>query len=102
MVGVVGSSPIAPTNLFPRQVHSAANGLPAEIGLVQASLTSSRKAAARFAMGLIAARPVKPCDGGVFGALNLLLKTKRSAPHHKGAADGDNPRALNGSFLYLA
>ena len=53
-------------------------------------------------MGLIAARPVKPCDGGVFGALNGFLKTKRNAPRPKGAADGDNPRALNGSFLYLA
>ena len=26
-----------------------------------------------FAPGLIADKPVKPCDGGVFGALNLLL-----------------------------
>ena len=32
------------------------------------------KAAADFAMGLIAAKPVKPCDGGFFGALNLLSK----------------------------
>ena len=31
------------------------------------------------AMGLIAAKPVKPCDGGVFEALNLLLKTEQNA-----------------------
>ena len=29
---------------------------------------------------LIAAKPVKPCDGAVFGALNLLLKMKQNAP----------------------
>ena len=33
-----------------------------------------------LATGLIAARPVKPCDGGVLGALNSLLKMKRNAP----------------------
>ena len=27
-----------------------------------------------FATGLIAAKPLKPCDGGVFGALNSLSK----------------------------
>ena len=32
-----------------------------------------------FALVLIAAKPVKPCDGGVFGALNLLLISKRKA-----------------------
>ena len=32
------------------------------------------KTIVHFAMGLIAAKPVKPCDGGVFGPLNLLLK----------------------------
>ena len=31
---------------------------------------------ADFAIGLIAAKPVKPCDGGVFGALNSLSKTE--------------------------
>ena len=30
-----------------------------------------------FAMDLIAAKPVKPCDGGVFEALNLLSKRER-------------------------
>ena len=30
-----------------------------------------------FAPALIAPKPVKPCDGGVFGALNLLSKTER-------------------------
>ena len=29
-----------------------------------------------FAIGLIAAKPVKPCDGGVLGALNSLSKTE--------------------------
>ena len=33
-----------------------------------------RKPSPDFATGLIAAKPLKPCDGGVFGALNLLLK----------------------------
>ena len=31
-----------------------------------------------FATGLIAAKPVKPCDGGVFGAFYLLLKKERN------------------------
>ena len=38
------------------------------------------KAAADFAMGLIAAKPVKPCDGGLFWALNLLSKKEQIAP----------------------
>ena len=38
------------------------------------------QAFAHSAMGLIAAKPVKPCDGGVFWGLNLLLKTEREAP----------------------
>ena len=33
-----------------------------------------------FATGLIAAKPVKPCGRGVFGALDLLLKPEQSAP----------------------
>ena len=33
-----------------------------------------------FAIALIAAKPVKPCDGGVFGGLNLLLKKEQHAP----------------------
>ena len=47
------------------------------------NLAASRPLAARaakarvpgflFAPALIAAKPVKPCDGGVFGALDLLL-----------------------------
>ena len=32
----------------------------------------------RFATSLIAAKPLKPCDGGVFGALNLLLISERA------------------------
>ena len=32
---------------------------------------------ADFAPDLIAAKPVKPCDRGVFGALNLLLKKEQ-------------------------
>ena len=31
-----------------------------------------------FAPSLIATKPVKPCDGAVFGALDLLLKMKRN------------------------
>ena len=33
---------------------------------------------ADFAIDSIAAKPVKPCDGGVFGALNLLLFQERA------------------------
>ena len=33
-----------------------------------------------FATGLIAAKPVKPCGRGIFGALDLLLKPEQSAP----------------------
>ena len=33
-----------------------------------------------FAMGLIAAKSLKPCDGGVFRGLDLLLKQERRAP----------------------
>ena len=36
------------------------------------------ESAAFFAPCLIAAKPVKPCDGGVFGAFYLLLKTERN------------------------
>ena len=36
------------------------------------------KTIANFATGLIAAKPVKPCDRGVFGALDLLLFLKRN------------------------
>ena len=32
-----------------------------------------------FAPGLIAAKPEKPCDGGVFGVFHLLLKKERNA-----------------------
>ena len=32
-----------------------------------------------FAPVLIAAKPLKPCDGAVFGALDLLLKMKQNA-----------------------
>ena len=34
-----------------------------------------------FALGLIAEKPVKPCDGAVFGALDRLLKTERNTLH---------------------
>ena len=33
-----------------------------------------RKSAAVFATDSVAAKPVKPCDGGVFQGLNLLSK----------------------------
>ena len=49
---------------------------PLETGLRQATaLTAARatETTADFATDLIASKPVKPCDGGVFGALNLLL-----------------------------
>ena len=36
-----------------------------------------------FAIDSVAPRPVKPCDGGVFGALDLLLKTECKAPGPK-------------------
>ena len=39
------------------------------------------KAIADFAIDLIAAKPVKPCDGGVFGAFYLLSKREwKAAP----------------------
>ena len=43
-----------------------------------------------FATGLIAAKPLKPCDGAVFGALNSLLKTERKKRNSKrgGAVSG--------------
>ena len=37
------------------------------------------KAIAGFALDLIAAKPVKPCDGGVFGAFYLLSKAGQNA-----------------------
>ena len=40
-----------------------------------------------FAICLIAAKPLKPCDGAVFWALNLLLKMKRNASE-TGASSG--------------
>ena len=42
-------------------------------------------------MGLIAAKPVKPCDGGVFWGLNLLLKTEREAPARVEPDSGAQP-----------
>ena len=39
-----------------------------------------------FALDLIAAKPVKPCDRGVFEALNLLLISERSSGRAGGAA----------------
>ena len=41
-----------------------------------------------FASVLIAAKPVKPCDGGVFGALDLLLKTERNVAGAGGVGIG--------------
>ena len=38
------------------------------------------KGIAYFATGLIAAKPEKPCDGGVFRAFYLLLKKKQKRP----------------------
>ena len=47
---------------------------------------------AESAPALIAAKPVKPCDGGVFEALNLLLKTEqkpaRAIPVQRRSAGG--------------
>ena len=53
-----------------------------------------RKAPPDFAMGLIAAKPVKPCDGGVFGPLNLLLKKERKAPGLRFGACGQGGKRL--------
>ena len=53
-----------------------------------------RKAPPDFAMGLIAAKPVKPCDGGVFGPLNLLLKKERRAPGLRFGACGQGGKRL--------
>ena len=45
-----------------------------------AQLPQAAQAAMDFlAPGLIAAKPVKPCDRAVFGALDLLLKNERRA-----------------------
>ena len=50
---------------------------------------------ADFAPALIAAKPVKPCDGGVFGAFYLLLFLQRnrafSAPARSVWADRSGP-----------
>ena len=43
----------------------------------------------RFATDLIAAKPVKPCDGGVFGALNLLSEKEQGAPGEGGRVWGE-------------
>ena len=40
-----------------------------------------RKTPPDFAPDSIATKPVKPCDGAVFGALNLLPKKEQKAPH---------------------
>ena len=40
---------------------------------------SRAKVIVRCAIGLIAAKPEKPCDKGVFEALNLLLKAEQNA-----------------------
>ena len=47
-------------------------------------LFAAAKAAVRFAMGLIAAKPVKPCDGGVFRPFYLLLKQERKQAVERG------------------
>ena len=41
-----------------------------------------------FAIRLVAAKPVKPCDGGISGALNLLSEMKQSAPTDRPGAGG--------------
>ena len=42
-------------------------------------------------MGLIATKPVKPCDGGVFWGLNLLLETEQKAPARVESDSGAQP-----------
>ena len=50
---------------------------------------------ADFAPALIAAKPVKPCDRGVFGALNLLLKKERYATRRAHSTQPDaNPNPI--------
>ena len=44
-------------------------------------LPPTRHKPAFFATTSIATKPVKPCDGGVFGALNSLLKRERKRAH---------------------
>ena len=43
------------------------------------SALHARKSLFVFAPDLIASNPVKPCDGGIFRALNLLSKTEQNA-----------------------
>ena len=50
-------------------------------------------------MGLIAAKPVKPCDGGVLGALNLLLKKERRARNPRRRSGRCGPLLLAGCCL---
>ena len=55
------------------------------------------KTPSNFAPALIAPRPVKPCDGAVFGALNSLIKNEakhtRIRNAHCAARNKSSPRA---------
>ena len=54
---------------------------PRWLGLCGAASASRAGCDGLFALGLIAEKPVKPCDGAVFGALDRLLKTERNTLH---------------------
>ena len=48
-------------------------------GFAAAARPFARRKPSFSATTSIATKPVKPCDGGVFGALNLLLKREQVA-----------------------
>ena len=71
------SKPIAGQTIRRGQSKNAPN-LAASRHLGRRPRRESRRFEAFFAPDLIAAKPVKPCDGGVFGALNSLLKKEQN------------------------
>ena len=61
----------------PYQTHAGIQN-PLEIRPQSGFAAARPEIIASFATGLIAAKPVKPCDGGVFGALDLLSKPEQN------------------------
>ena len=59
--------------------HPAASGFLQLFSWLSPQPPAPLRGIAGFAMDLIAAKPVKPCDGGVFGGFDLLLKKEQKA-----------------------
>ena len=64
---------LLPLSLKDKKFHCKASFLRVDFG----AACPRKPCLLYFAMGLIAAKPVKPCDGGVFEAFNLLSKRER-------------------------